>query len=355
MDRKSSRFADSVRPEVSLRKGTQCSLKKHYSRCLRQYVGYVDFLAARDPERERFVWASERDIARHCKKYAGGKPDEKPYNERTVRNCKKFLRSQKIIGEQVKRLRYGVMQEGFIVAEHDSLTKMSGNRCVFLGQTDKADALTSSLESSLLSSPQSSVASSVASSPQNNLEFRSEFRSEFPSESRQAPQNMDTCGDGEKVCREFAESLATSNPVALKSIEPSILPTVRNSDKLRDGMAGIFSNARPNEKLNWVGLSDIETLAAECGNDTVLGVWRRWLKTRDTYGMKFHLKMFRKEFAATRADLERIEREEKESKIAIAAAIALDDARGKREREENEREWAAEEAEIERQCGQPLF
>src|ERR1700740_2202747 len=93
-----SRFADSIRPEVILKKQSSCSLKRHFQGCLRQYVGYVDLLAAKDPE--RFVWASERNIARHCLKYSGGKPDEKPYEGRTARYCKQFLRERGIISEQ---------------------------------------------------------------------------------------------------------------------------------------------------------------------------------------------------------------------------------------------------------------
>jgi hypothetical protein len=120
---------------------------------------------------------------------------------------------------------------------------------------------------------------------------------------------------------------------------------VRKADELREGMASAFSKARLDENVNWTGFPDIETLAAEFGNDLLLKVWRRWLKTRDINGMKFHLQWFRKEFDTTRADVERVAREEKAQKEIWEQTIAVDKENYKKEREEDERKWAAEETE----------
>jgi hypothetical protein len=82
---------------------------------------------------------------------------------------------------------------------------------------------------------------------------------------------------------------------------------VQKTDELRDGMANAFSKARPEENLNWVGFSDIEALAAELGSELLIKVWQCWLKTRDTRGLKFHFQWFRKEFEATREQVQQTE------------------------------------------------
>jgi len=125
--------------------------------------------------------------------------------------------------------------------------------------------------------------------------------------------------------------------------------TVRIADELREAMASAFSKARPGEQINWAGFSEVETLAAEFGEELMLKIWRWWLRARDTHGMKFHLKMFLKEFESTRADLERVELEEKNQQALWAATIAADNAKFAREKAEHERKWAEEEAQIKRQ------
>jgi hypothetical protein len=136
----------------------------------------------------------------------------------------------------------------------------------------------------------------------------------------------------------------------LETVKPSVPPsvhseTVHNTDELREGMAKAFSKARPGEKLNWTEFADIENLAAECGNELLLKVWKRWLRTRDTNSLRFHLKMFRKEFDTTRADVERISRDEKAQKEQREKIIADDIAKTERENEAFRLKLAADDAE----------
>jgi Helix-turn-helix domain len=120
---------------------------------------------------------------------------------------------------------------------------------------------------------------------------------------------------------------------------------VRKTDELRDGMVKTFSKARPDENLNWAGFADIETLAEEFGNESVCKVWKRWLKNRDTHGMKFHFQWFRKEFDTVRADLQLVEHQQKAFEKMRDAAYAADDAKTQRENEAIKLKWAAEETE----------
>jgi len=143
---------------------------------------------------------------------------------------------------------------------------------------------------------------------------------------------------------ESATAIAHNLPLQTCHTDPPSKP-VRNADELREGLANAFSKARPDENLNWAGFADIEHLAAEFGNETILKVWRHWLKTRDTGGMKFHFQWFRTEFHIKRADLERIEREKKAQKKLWDAAIAADDAQYEREREALKLKWAEEKTE----------
>jgi hypothetical protein len=344
MDVKSNRFADSVRPEVILKKISGCSLKRHFQGCLRQYVGYVDFLAAKDAE--RFVWASERDIARHCRKYSGGKPDEKPYQGRTARYCKRFLREQGIISEQITRVRGGIVREGFIAAAHDSLVQMSGNVCVL--------SPLSSAVISVESSHQSSVVSAPPSSAQNEFEFRSEFRSEFPSQSPQSPHNKDTYGDEEKVCCEFAESLAAPNPEAFKKYEPSNPPTPQTEtvrcEDLVGWMAGEYSktDSARGRIIDVRGSDKILALAAEVGEETVRKSWNHFLRHhRNLQEVFYPLLVFAKDFVSIRAQVEVAEQRRAASTINKQCAA---DSQVK-EREWRRSIWAA----LENMRGSPYW
>jgi len=123
------KFGRSFRPAVVLKKDEVCSLKRHYRGVLREVIGYLDKLAANDPQ--RFVFATVPDIVRHCNKFSQGRA---PYQQRAVEYALAFLRKQHVISRPVKRPRLGVMYQGVIVTPHDSLALREKGCCDFKGQ-----------------------------------------------------------------------------------------------------------------------------------------------------------------------------------------------------------------------------
>ena len=120
------------KPQVSLPKnGKPCSLERHYAGALRQYIGILDELASHDPE--RFVWATDAYLLSHCRKYREEKifkAGKVLYSERIIKDCKFVLRLQGVISTRVQRERFGLLRWGVIVAGHDEIARVRGNRCV---------------------------------------------------------------------------------------------------------------------------------------------------------------------------------------------------------------------------------
>ena len=158
-------------PQVRLR-GAGCSLKRHFRGALRQVIGRWDYLAEHDPE--RFVWESLSNTARNCTNYKTGER----YTQRCVEKVKRIARIYGLISPQVQRMRYGVLREGFILADHGTLAKAElaeankrivGSYCAMdisrgadsAGQ--ESSSVSSSVVSSVVSSGDSSVQSSVPS------------------------------------------------------------------------------------------------------------------------------------------------------------------------------------------------
>jgi hypothetical protein len=99
-----------------------CSLKLHFTvgSPARQLVGYIELLAAKDPE--RFVFAKVPSIIGHCEKtYKGAET----FSRATAYFVLDFLRKQHIISEtQTRRRKVGYFmreQRGFYVAMHDTV------------------------------------------------------------------------------------------------------------------------------------------------------------------------------------------------------------------------------------------
>ncbi len=135
-----------------------------------------------------------------------------------------------------------------------------------------------------------------------------------------------------KVSNSSSQSLTAMRHNLPLQTCPTNLPSkpVRKTHELRDGFAKTFSKARPEEKLNWAGFVDIEHLADEFGNETVCNIWKDWLKTRDTYGIKFHLKIFRTEFETV---CEQAQKAERRVASHVANKVRADDSQA------YEREW----------------
>ena len=124
-------FRRSFRITRVLRTEDICSLKLHFAGAAREVVGFLDKLAANDPE--RFVWCEVDAIVKHCRRYKAH-----AYNKRVVEYVLTFLRGQHIISAHLTRKRrvgsYVREMPGFIVAPHDALAVRKKNHCEFVGQ-----------------------------------------------------------------------------------------------------------------------------------------------------------------------------------------------------------------------------
>jgi hypothetical protein len=85
-------FSASLKKLVLLKEDESCSLKRHFSGCIRQVVGYLDLLAKNDAD--RVVWVKAKNIQKHCKNY-GKKKDGKPtaYSMAMIEKALKLLLS----------------------------------------------------------------------------------------------------------------------------------------------------------------------------------------------------------------------------------------------------------------------
>jgi hypothetical protein len=88
---------------------------------LREIIGYLHALAARDPKKERFAWASLAAIARACKKHYGG---NQTYSTRWVRHWLRIAEAQGWIVPHTG-WRHGI-RRGWIVTE---CPRASGRVC----------------------------------------------------------------------------------------------------------------------------------------------------------------------------------------------------------------------------------
>lgn len=121
-----TRFRQSFTPVVRLKPKAKHQLKHHFRGCIREVVGYLDSLAARDPE--RFVWPTPEAVVKHCNRFKG----KRPYKLRMVKYVLAFLREQFVL-ERVTRFRFGALRDGYIVAPHDCFTERKENECFWVG------------------------------------------------------------------------------------------------------------------------------------------------------------------------------------------------------------------------------
>jgi hypothetical protein len=106
----------------------KCALKNHYRGAMREVVGFLDMLAARDPE--RFVYCGVDAIQRHCKKFQSKNLHSKTWVEKVLAE----LRHRHVVSRRLVRVRRYEEVAGFIVAPHSCLTKsMPDDSCIFHG------------------------------------------------------------------------------------------------------------------------------------------------------------------------------------------------------------------------------
>lgn len=125
-----TRFQQSFTAVVNTMRGP-CQTKRHFRGCVREVIGYLDSLAARDPE--RFTWVSAAGIVEHCNRFSQGKA---PYKLRMVMYALAYLRKHCLI-ERVKRFRCRARRDGFIVAAHGCFTEQQGTECVWVGYSSE--------------------------------------------------------------------------------------------------------------------------------------------------------------------------------------------------------------------------
>ena len=221
-------LAKNFKPQVALKNGKPCSLKRHYRGALRQVVGYLDLLANRDAE--RFVWPSISDIRKHCKDYTSGEL----YSVRIVSYCKETLVAQGIISRnRVWRVRNGEMREGFIVRSHGEITTISADqRCVFQGQIAHliAEAI-----AEVIADP---VAEAIAEV--NGENCIGDCRGDCIGEPPQQSGESGGYGVAEKVFPEFSKSFGAPNLLTYKPNTLSAFPTHGKSDEPEADGVGLF-------------------------------------------------------------------------------------------------------------------
>jgi hypothetical protein len=135
---KKPRFSHSFHPKVKPPKGEPCSSKWHYTGVMRELVGFLDEMAALDPE--RFVFTSVDYILKHekCKRFKGD-----AYGERAVRYALAELRRARILSKPLCRDRWvpsgtkghEVQRKltGSIMAPHACLAVTEGDVCHMRG------------------------------------------------------------------------------------------------------------------------------------------------------------------------------------------------------------------------------
>lgn len=129
-------FSDSFNPKVALKAGQTCSLKRHFTGCLRQVVGYLDILASNDDD--RLVWITAKSIQKHCKNYdvlKNGKPTT--YGLRAVERSLEALRAKGLLSRrhaiELQERRGFIIKHAYVFTPHDAVTVRKERCCDFVG------------------------------------------------------------------------------------------------------------------------------------------------------------------------------------------------------------------------------
>lgn len=292
MNTNSSRLGlRSFRPHVSLRDG-KCSLKRHYRGASRQFIAYADMLASQDPE--RFVWASVRDIRLHCKK--NFKTGEL-YSTSVVKQWKRILREQGVISEQVKRIRGGVLREGFILRGHDTAANTSANLCVL--------PMEFAAESAPVSSPLSAPLSAPVSAPLGDCKCTPKCTPECTSETPQAANESSEYRQAGKVSQKFAESSASPRLLDSK--------TIRQSDNETTAQTAVEPSRRTDQECVGLAATAAETpeqVQPLMSDDEKKHYYREQLKKARAEGNAWNVKLYRELCETLETGAERREREQ---------------------------------------------
>jgi len=113
----------SFRASVNLR-GKPCSWTRHFRGCARTLVGYLQKLAANDPE--RFCWPSPSDLAAHATDWSRDQRGRELFSERQVRRALRLLERLGIL-LAARRNRNHRERSGWVVTRH--ATSAEAKRC----------------------------------------------------------------------------------------------------------------------------------------------------------------------------------------------------------------------------------
>ena len=196
-------------PEVELKKGDTCSLKRHFRGCTREVIGYLDLLAKNNPQ--RFAYCRVVNIVKHCKRYKG-----KKYSKSMVEVSVAYLRQHWFITTEVElRVNYGIERPGFFVLPHDLLFRRAGNVCSLLDRETQWNAfkiwLKSTVESTVKSTGQSTGESTVQSMVPTTQNEVLEYANEYGAEKLLAVETTEPIREEQEKLRQVCGNGAAAN------------------------------------------------------------------------------------------------------------------------------------------------
>ena len=208
-------FSDSFLPAIALKNTSdQCSLKKHCRGCLREVMGYLDLLAAKNPH--RFVFASVKNITAHCNKFRlKGRP---PYKDSMVKKSLAFARVHYLIGPLYELRVDGVPRKGFQVLAHDSMFVREGKLCRAPLYDDPFDfwkrfksAMKNARAGTPPGTPQNTPPGTLPGTPENRQNQDAGYTRGYTSTRLQNPALVRDSGDARKIRDELSQAAATPN------------------------------------------------------------------------------------------------------------------------------------------------
>ena len=218
-----------------MKAGRPCdSLKRHFSGYLRQFVGYVDLLARHDPD--RFVWAQTKGILDHM---VNARETFDPPSRRTTMFCRAKARELGIISGQHMLFRAGRMREGFTVAHHGDITRVTDNVCNIACNIPIGSPPGSPLNE--IGSPLGSPPGSPPVLPKSDLWFTTWF---IPTVSDDSENTLDIT-PSENFCPENVQSDSALALLALRTLTDNPFNPLRGRNDDAAFAAGVEHKSNP--------------------------------------------------------------------------------------------------------------
>jgi hypothetical protein len=219
----------------------RCKLSRHFRHALRQVVNKADWMAGNDKTGERFIFSGLEWFRHQCKDFKTGEH----FGYRMVQACWSKMKELRII-TQTKRVRDGILRDGWIVISHEEITKIEGHLCVWC--EPKTSSGTSS-KSEKTSHATSSVfeKTSYQTSYDSEKNFVSDFVSDYPIEKAQPPQNEKIQTPLESFAGSFAGGFAAPSKVNVREC----------SECSSNALNSPNGNDNPNSNTGHISFSDL--------------------------------------------------------------------------------------------------